>query len=504
MTHFRSTAPRGATLHPETGLLSYSPEALAALQAKLSGEVTQPGYPGYNDDRMVFMHTYQAYPQLIVHAGCETDVIAALDFAREQGLKVTARSGGHSTAGFSSGDQIVIDTAGMDHVLVDPAARTARVGAGTQFRKLNRVLDHYRLHVPGGGCETVAVAGYMQGGGFGFTSRLFGMNCDNVLSFRMVTPDGEIRHCDAAENADLYWAVRGGTGNQFGILTEITYRLYPLADVWAFGLRFALSDAAGIATAARVMALLQAEYAVTGPAKMGQQALLMFLPTEAEPEAQLPVLLVRGLYDGTEAECEAALGPLLAHVTDRAAQVEIWRAGRYLEVNEALLQTVHPPGLDMPNVSMNTKPLVDGRIIAASHPAERWQELIAHFLTAPDLTCFIAAEYYGGRINEPAPGAMAYCHRDASLDLFSWAFWTFDATQQAATDWLDGFARIAGAMGNGHRYQNYPRRGNAGFLHDYFGANAARLVEVKRRHDPQMLLDYEQSIPLALPGEESA
>ncbi|WP_172331159.1 FAD-binding oxidoreductase [Mangrovicoccus sp. HB161399] len=508
MTRFRKKklrpSPWTEYQRTETGLLSYSAEALAELETKLAGDVQQPGYPGYNDDRMVFMHSYQAYPQLIIHAACETDVIAALDFAQAQKLKVTARSGGHSTAGYSSNDQIVIDTSRIDHVLVDPVHRTARVGAGTIFHKLNRVLDHYSLHVPGGGCETVAVAGYMQGGGYGFTSRIFGLNCDNVLSLRMVTPDGQIRRCNREENADLFWAARGGTGNQFGVLTEIEYRLVPLEEVWAFGLKFPLSDEAGIARAARVMAQLQADYAVTGPAKMGHQALMMYLPTKEQPGAQLPFLLIRGLYDGTEAECAAAIGPLLEQLEDRKSQLEIWRAGRYLEVNEALLATVDPPGIDMPNVSMNTKPLVDGRIIAKSHPAERWREMLDHFLKAPDLTCFIAAEFYGGEINEPAPDEMAYRHRDASLDLFSWAFWTFDAHRGASTAWLDEFGRIAGAMSDGHRYQNYPRRGNPGFLRQYFGENLERLVEIKRRHDPGNLFEYEQSIPLDLPCGELA
>ena len=212
----------------ESGLLSYNQEQLEELQSKLSGSVQQPGYPGYNDDRMVFMHTYQHYPQLIVHAEIETDVIAALKFARKRGLHVTTRSGGHSTAGYSSNDQIVIDTSRISHVLIDRDKRRARVGPGTNFRKFNLMLNEAGLHVPGGGCETVCVAGFMMGGGYGFTSRLFGMNCDKVHAVTMVTPRGDVIRASATEHEDLFWAVRGGTGNQFGILTEIEYDLVPL------------------------------------------------------------------------------------------------------------------------------------------------------------------------------------------------------------------------------------------------------------------------------------
>jgi hypothetical protein len=194
----------------ETGLPTYSQKNLGKLLQSLSGHVQLSGQPGYNDDRMVFMHSYQHYPQIIIHCVCETDVIAALKFVRKSGLQVVIRSGGHNTAGYSVNDQVVIDTGGMDHVRVD--AQTPRVfcGPGVPFRTLNRMLDHYRLHLPGGGCETVNVAGYMMGGGYGFTSRLFGINCDLVHAVRLVLADGQILRASADENPDIFWAAQNG------------------------------------------------------------------------------------------------------------------------------------------------------------------------------------------------------------------------------------------------------------------------------------------------------
>jgi FAD/FMN-containing dehydrogenase len=478
----------------ETGLQSYSDAALAAFSAAFAGTVTVAGAAGYNDARMGFMHTTQEFPQLIAFCTCESDVVAALAFARACGLKVVARSGGHSTAGFSVNDQMVVDTSGLSHVQIDRQALCARVGAGTNFRKLNLMLDAARLHVPGGGCETVCVAGYMQGGGYGFTSRLFGMNCDLVQAVTLVLADGTVVRASADRHPDIFWAVRGGTGNQFGILTEIEYRLVPLDILFAFGLRFPLATAADRATAARVLADVQAQYCADGVPGIGLQAMLMNLPSAEHPTGQIPCLCLRGLCHGTMAQARAALGPLLAHVTDEAAQIEIWQSGRYLHLNEILLQTANPPGLDMPVVSPNTKPLVDSRIITARHGPERWAEVIAHFLRAPDKTTFVAIECYGGAINEVAPDATAFVHRRDSLDLFAWSFWTFDRTARAATDWLDEFGRIAGAMGSGRRYQNYPRRGNPGFRADYFGANLDRLMAVKRACDPTNLFAYEQGL----------
>ena len=260
-------------------------------------------------------------------------------------------------------------------------------------------------------------------------------------------------------------------------------------------MRFPLKTEAHIQTACRVLEELQSGYTnKDSPEKMGLQSLLMYLPTKKHPTGQRPALVIRGLYDGSEAECTAALGPLLAHMEDREKQVEIWERGHYLHLNEILLQTAYPPGNDMPMVSMNTKPLVDSRIIATHHPAEQWREVVDHFLAAPDKTIFIAMEHYGGQINDPDADHNAFFHRDASMDMFSWSFWTFEQHKRASVQWLDDWGRIAGNMGNGHRYQNYPRRGNVNFLKEYFGGNLERLIDVKRRYDPENLLAYEQSL----------
>lgn len=487
-------APETRRAPAETGLLSYTDEQLGNLLAGLAGDVQQPGYPGYNDDRMVFMHSYQSYPQLIIHAACETDVVAALAFARATGLKVTTRSGGHSTAGYSSNDQILLDTGRIDHVLIDRAAHRARVGPGANFRKLNLMLDAAGLHVPGGGCETVCVAGYMQGGGYGFTSRLFGMNCDHVHAVTIVTADGHVRRASADENADIFWAVRGGTGNQFGVLTEIEYDLVPLGDVFGFGLRWPLETEADRAKAAQVLATFQREYTGEENAQIGLQALLMRMPDKENPQGQTPWLMIRGLVEGGEAEAKSGAAPLLELVDDRASQIEIWEPGRYRRMNEILLQTVEPPGLDMPIVSMNTKPLVDSRIVNHVQDAAFWAAIVDHFLAAPDGTTFVAAEPYGGAVNRVAPDATAFVHRRDSLDLFSWSFWTFDATADAARDWLDRFADLAGRGSDGRRYQNYPRRGAPDFRLAYFGGNFDRLLKIKRAVDPADLFGFEQGI----------
>ena len=131
----------------------------------------------------------------------------------------------------------------MNGISVDPVELTARVGAGANFGLLNAVLDGYGLHVPGGTCADVGVAGFMQGGGYGLTSRRFGINSDCVLAVTMMLADGTIVVADETRERDLWWAVRGGTGNQFGVLLDITYKVVELPSVWSFELRWTVDDA---------------------------------------------------------------------------------------------------------------------------------------------------------------------------------------------------------------------------------------------------------------------
>lgn len=506
-----STAPgTAAQRHPETGLLSYTPAQLEAFEAQIAGTVCQPGTGNYNNARMVFMHSFQHYPQLIVYCAVISDVVAALKFAREIGLKVVTRSGGHSTAGYSVNDQFVIDMSQINHVLIDKAAQRARVGAGANFRQLNMMLDMTGLHVPGGGCETVCVAGYMMGGGYGFSSRMFGMNSDNVVGMYIALADGEIVHASATANQDLFWAMRGGTGNQFGILLEIVYQLHPLDEVFGFGLRWMMTSPEEVDKAVRAVTAWQHGY-TSGPSpeQMGHQGLIMCLPTSAADPAQKPQFLVRGLFTGSEAECLEALTPLIElmddpdllkdprkgiKADDPLKQIEIWESGRYLHLNEILLLTVDPPGEDLPTVSMNTKPLVDSRIVADMLSEDQWRSVIDLFLAAPDKTDFLAMEAYGAAINARSATESAFVHRNASIDLFIWVFWTFDAHEAAARQWLADYGKVVGTLSNGHRYQNYPLRGNTGFRREYFGENFERLLEIKQKYDPDNLFSYEQSI----------
>jgi len=270
--------------------------AATRLELGTGFKLVWPWDATYDKDRQEFDPAFQEYPLVVGFAETPADVAELLDFSRELSapVPVVCRSGGHNTAGYSVvTDGIVIDMSLFNHVQIDPARRLATVGPGVTFAKLNAALNTNGLHVPGGECESVCVAGYMQGGGYGFTSREFGMNCDNVVRFTMMTYDSTGAHiavASATENPRLFWAVRGGTGNNFGVLLDVTYQLYPLTTLWGFGIKWA-----NLAAAPAALLMIQNRFSKVGAsAKLGHLPVIMV--QEKDTQASLGTY---GLFNGT-------------------------------------------------------------------------------------------------------------------------------------------------------------------------------------------------------------
>jgi FAD/FMN-containing dehydrogenase len=387
-------------------------------------------------------------------------------------------------------DEMVIDLSNISYVRIDPKKESALVGTGANFGRVNHELDLYGLHVPGGGCPTVCVGGFMQGGGYGFTSLLFGMNCDSVMGVQMALVDGRIVTANADEHEDLFWAVRGGTGNNFGALLEIEYRLRKLGPLWGFGFKWPLNDDNQAAAAAEALALWQRHF--TGdaaPAELGQQALLV--RTKENPDAELgQYFVIRGIYNGPEASCRKALDPLFALLPNESYR-DIWQAGSYRELNGYLLN--YPTELPA-DVPPSARSLAKSHILARSLTTAEWGRIIELFRSSPNQNNFIGLEAYGGAINSRAPDATAFWHRRAALDVFLFSFWLDEKQRESARAYVKDFDRVMEPLSNGHSYQNYPNPESKDFGKMYFGGNLKRLVEVKRKYDPGDLFRYPQGL----------
>jgi FAD/FMN-containing dehydrogenase len=453
-------------------------EYVEHIEAKFQGHIELPGMPGYDVDRQG-NPLYPAFPRLIAYCANAQDVALALQMARDHGWEglTTCRSGGHSTAGYSLNDWMVIDVSLMDDVVIDPNTQQMIVGSGASWGRINAKLDLYQLHVPGGGCAEVGVAGYVQGGGYGFTSREYGMNSDNVVEATVMLATGEIVVANKQKNEGLFWAIRGGTGNQFGVLLEIKYFLHNLYEVWGFGIEWPLPKAAF------ALAEMQTNYMKAGaPVTLGYQT---FLATSSHTQKRALVML--GMFHGTRDDGVRALQSLLS--TPGATLIKDV-LGTYLRLNESLLDVLtHPEEglIELKRSGYISRPLnVDG-----------WEAIVQAFSATPNNYNIVGIEPYGGAINAYPPLDSAFIHRNVCMDLFVDSF--FDAagkitTADKAEQWLANIMNSAGGYMNGHVYQNYPERNLQNYRWAYWGDAFPTLLQVKQTYDQESFFLYGQSI----------
>jgi len=201
--------------------------------AQLHGGVTRPTDPDYDEVRALYNAMIDKRPALIARCADVDDVVASVNFGREQGLEIAIRCGGHNGPGLGSVDNgLVIDLSGLKTITVDPDAKTAAIGGGCLFGDIDAATHEHGLATPGGIISTTGAGGLILGGGIGHLSRKCGLSIDNILGAQVVLADGSVVNANENENDDLYWALRGGGGN-FGVVTQLTMRLHPVSMVVA-------------------------------------------------------------------------------------------------------------------------------------------------------------------------------------------------------------------------------------------------------------------------------
>ncbi|NDW47014.1 FAD-binding oxidoreductase [Ruegeria sp. PrR005] len=468
------------------------PKYAEELQKNILGTVVLPGDPEYNADRMLSNPRFSAFPEVIVYCEVEADVAECLRVARALSMAVVVRSGGHSTAGFSSQNGFLIDVSRMNDVCITPEALRAWVGPGTNFGKFNAKLQTYDLHTPGGACPDVCVGGYMQGGGYGFTARIFGMNCDQVEEIRVMLTDGRIVHANAELNPDLFWAVRGGTGSNFGILLAVKYRLYRGSKFSGFSVRWSMQTDEGTAKAAQSLAWLQENFMRTGaPDTLGYQMIWAFEgPTG---QAKEPVLLMRGVYRGSREDLQEVLNPVLA--LPGATLQALYDPQPYIDLNRILLSEPY----EVPEFPADMTPMPPpeakiSRYVAKPVSADGWKQLLDYFRSSPSPYTIAAMEIYGGAIARMPISGNAFFHRDVYCDLFFDVFWLTEQEEEQMMQFIKGWEQVFAPHWTGQSYQNYPSPENPGFAEQYWGDKYWLLRLIKGKYDPIDLLRFPQSI----------
>jgi FAD/FMN-containing dehydrogenase len=318
------------------------------------------------------------------------------------------------------------------------------------------------------------------------------MNCDKVVEALVMLADGGIVNASETTNAPLFWAIRGGTGNNFGIVLQVTYELHDLWQVWGFGLRWPIAEAAA------PLALMQREYMRSGaPAALGYMTFLVYQHEQANDPALQPYLLMRGMFHGDRAAGLELLEPLM-RTPGASLQTDI--VGSYRELNQSLLETPDTIPL-VPDIAREDKQ--SGYIARALTPAD-WQGVVKAFLRTPNQYSVVCIEPYGGAISARRPDFNAFVHRHVDMDLFLDVFWIREREEQAMKAYLDEFIASMHPYFNGESYQNYPRPNLPNYLHQYFGSNLERLVGCKNIYDPDHVFRFPQGIPLSGPGLDPA
>ncbi len=222
----------------------------SALASSLQGSLVRPGNSQYATAHQLFSTRFDnILPAAIAYCASAADIQKCLAFVRRFNMPFAPRSGGHSYAGYSTSTGLVLDVTRMNAVTVNASAGTATIGAGARLIDVYNAITQYGLILPAGSCPTVGIAGLTLGGGVGVIGRKFGLTCDNLLSAQVVTADGSILTCNANQNSDLFWALRGGGGGNFGVVTSFVFQLHQVAALSLFTLDWPWSVAANVVDA---------------------------------------------------------------------------------------------------------------------------------------------------------------------------------------------------------------------------------------------------------------
>jgi FAD/FMN-containing dehydrogenase len=463
-------------------------QAIAKLRAGIGGRVEVPGTDGYDLGRRLHNPKFNKFPLVIAYCTTEQDIALALQVARENAVHFAVRSGGHCITGWSANEGILIDLSGFSHVQVDPVAQRALASSGCQFEKLNAALEVHGLHVPGGTCADVCVGGYMQGGGYGFTARIYGMNCDNVEEFRMMLADGTVVRASASEHTDLFWAVRGGMGGNYGILLDVKYRLVPLEEISAFSIGWWFDTPEGMNNAANALLAMQRDM-IRDPSldRLGFQVAIA--NQGATADSLRPCVMMKAMYAGT-AEEAAQVQRRIERLP--GAEVHYSARGPYAELNDGVMRKPHSilplPIPTMPNESK------EARYVASPIPFEAWHAMLQHFRLAPNPMVIYGIEMYGAQIARGPAQPNSFAHRQADLDMFCDVFWFREREREAMEAHLAVWTRLIEPYWNGGVYPNYPSRNLSDYRSAYWLGNFGRLLQVKHKCDPDNRFHFSQSL----------
>lgn len=453
---------RGALTSSEQNVASLDPAEIRTLASKISGQLILPTAPDYESARLIFNRAFDRRPALIVRCASASDVPRALDFAQSHNLPLAVRSGGHSRLGYGMCDGgVVIDLSAMKRVEVDAGKSVARAQSGALVRDLDQATQRFGLATTSGGCPTVGITGLTLGGGEGRLMEKYGAACDNLLSAQLVTVDGRQIEASQKSNPDLFWAIRGGGGN-FGVVTALEYQLHPVGKVLSGALTY---------PAGRIPELLQAFALFLAGAPDEMDAFAQLIPSEPGPRFKIDLCYCGDPRMGTD---------LVRSLRALKPQDDSVKVMSYLEAQAAGGFLLAPVAHFQTNLILRE----------LSEPA------IAAITTATNnapTTCKVIIIPLRGAVSRVGMGDTAFALRQPGYEIDVAGVWSTPLQKADVVRWVQATRDNLQSFAHGV-YVNQLGDTSDQLVRSSYGPNYARLVEIKKKYDPNNVLRLNQNI----------
>ena len=448
---------------------------LQALQAQLRGQLIQPGDADYESARKVYNAMIDKMPRLVARCADVADVIACVNFARDNKMLLAVRGGGHNGGGLGvCDDGVVIDLGAMRGIRVDPKARTVRVEGGCRWGDVDHATHAFGLATPAGIISTTGVGGLTLGGGIGHLSRRFGLSIDNLLSVDVVLADGRFVTASAKENEDLFWAVRGGGGN-FGIVTSFEFKLHALSTVVAGPTLWPLERAAEIMKWYR-------EFIGNAPPELGGFFAFLTVPPGPPFPEHLHLKKMCGVvwcYAGDPAQAEQALAPV------RALDPALYGVGPMpYPVLQSAFDALYPPGHQWYWRADFVNELPDEAIAAHVEHGSRMPTMQSSMHLYP----IDGAVHRVGRKDTP------FVYRDARWAAVIVGVDPDPANREAITSWCKDYWEALHPYSAGGAYVNFMMDEGQERVQATYGEHYPKLAAIKQKYDPDNLFRVNQNI----------
>jgi len=453
-------------------------DAIAKFKQSHRGIVIQRGEPGYEEARTLFNAMIDKRPLVIMQCANAADVMAAVNFGRDNGLSIAIRGGGHNGPGLGSVDDgLVIDLCRMRGVRVDPAARTARVEAGCTQGDVDHATHAFGLATPAGIISTTGIAGLTLSGGHGYLSRKYGLSIDNLLEADVVLADGSFVTASKDQNSDLLWALRGGGGN-FGVVTSFLFKLHPVSMVYAGPIAWPQEHA-------RVIMQAYRDFLPKAPEELGAFVGLKKVVSSAPFPQEFwgaRICLLMSCYDGSEEAGKKALAPLLDKLPPPALN---WMGTMPYPAVQSMFDGLYAKGMQWYWRGDFVKTLPDEAIEAHLEQAAKTPSELSLMHLYP----------IDGAVHRVGKGDTAWNCRDATWSMVIAGIDPSAKNAKAVTQWTKDYWEAVHPFDLGGAYPNFMMddEGEAR-LRATYGENYPRLSALKKKYDPANLFRVNQNI----------